>query len=155
MPTVSESTLSRLESGGRHPGGQADHFQGDRPCRARPQRREGYEWRQATVRARRPGVNPRQSGDAHVPHWLGNAGPTPVELLILFGAQGSAPGRARKAPEDGHAGAGEGRPVAHQTGHMNAVAADGSRQRETATEVRTTYAGTQHSKENSCRVTHP
>jgi quercetin dioxygenase-like cupin family protein len=26
--------------------------------------------------------------DTHVPHWLGNAGSAPVELLILFGTQG-------------------------------------------------------------------
>jgi transcriptional regulator with XRE-family HTH domain len=26
--------------------------------------------------------------DTHVPHWLGNAGSVPVELLILFGTQG-------------------------------------------------------------------
>jgi hypothetical protein len=26
--------------------------------------------------------------DTHLPHWLGNAGTVPVELLILFGKQG-------------------------------------------------------------------
>ena len=26
--------------------------------------------------------------DTHVPHWVGNAGADPVELLILFGLQG-------------------------------------------------------------------
>lgn len=37
--------------------------------------------------------------DTHVPHWMGNAGATPVELLSLFGPQGErAHVRARPSP---------------------------------------------------------
>jgi quercetin dioxygenase-like cupin family protein len=38
----------------------------------------------------------------HVPHWMSNAGTTPVELLILFGPQGERTRiRARPRPNGG------------------------------------------------------
>ena len=147
---ISESTLSRLESGGRRPnlklllplartyGVPLDELvdapqTGDPRVHIRPVRRagrtfmplsrraggmqaykmiiplgpadadpeqrthEGYEWLYVLDgRLRlmlgdqefvmRPGE--AAEFDTHVPHWMGSAGPGPVELLILFGTQG-------------------------------------------------------------------
>jgi transcriptional regulator with XRE-family HTH domain len=58
---------------------------------------EGYEWlyvldgRLRLVLGDRDLVlTPGEAAefDTHLPHWLGSAGPGPVELLILFGVQG-------------------------------------------------------------------
>jgi transcriptional regulator with XRE-family HTH domain len=62
-----------------------------------PQRHEGYEWlyvlsgRLRLVLGEQDLVlTPGEAAefDTHVPHWLGTADPTSVELLILFGPQG-------------------------------------------------------------------
>jgi transcriptional regulator with XRE-family HTH domain len=62
-----------------------------------PKAHEGYEWLYVLDGRLRLllGDNDLELGpgeaaefDTHVPHWLSSAGPGPVELLVLFGAQG-------------------------------------------------------------------
>jgi transcriptional regulator with XRE-family HTH domain len=62
-----------------------------------PQSHEGYEWfyvldgRLRLVLGDKDLVlTPGEAAefDTHLPHWLGSAGPGPVELLVLFGVQG-------------------------------------------------------------------
>jgi transcriptional regulator with XRE-family HTH domain len=148
--SISESTLSRLESGGRRPnlelllplarahGVPLDELVGapqtgdprvhirpvyrcdttfiplsrraggmqaykmlipPRPKDAdpEPQTHEGYEWvyvldgrLRLLLGDREFVMKPGEAAefDTHVPHWMGSAGPGPVELLILFGTQG-------------------------------------------------------------------
>jgi transcriptional regulator with XRE-family HTH domain len=87
------------------------------PAEPDPQRHEGYEWLYVLSGRLRLVLGDRDlvltpgevaEFDTHVPHWMGSAGATPVELLILYGAQGErAHVRARPAPDDprtGHAG---------------------------------------------------
>jgi transcriptional regulator with XRE-family HTH domain len=74
------------------------------------QSHEGYEWLYVLSGRLRFVLGDRDltlaSGevaefDTRVPHWMGNAGATPVELLILFGPQGErAHVRARPRPDD-------------------------------------------------------
>jgi transcriptional regulator with XRE-family HTH domain len=75
------------------------------------QSHEGYEWLYVLSGRLRLMLGDRSltlaSGevaefDTRVPHWMGNAGATPVELLILYGPQGErAHVRARPRPDDG------------------------------------------------------
>jgi transcriptional regulator with XRE-family HTH domain len=70
------------------------------PARAEdpePKTHEGYEWlyvldgRLRLVLGDKDLVlTPGEAAefDTHLPHWLGSAGPGPVELLVLFGVQG-------------------------------------------------------------------
>ncbi|GAA1289875.1 hypothetical protein GCM10009609_66860 [Pseudonocardia aurantiaca] len=62
-----------------------------------PQTHEGYEWLyvldgrlRLLLGDREFVMKPGEAAefDTHVPHWMGSAGPGPVELLILFGTQG-------------------------------------------------------------------
>jgi transcriptional regulator with XRE-family HTH domain len=147
---ISESTLSRLESGGRRPnlelllplarahGVPLDELvgapqTGDPRVHIRPVHRhgrtfvplsrraggmqaykmiippgahdgdrdlkthEGYEWLyvldgrlRLLLGDQEFVMDPGQAAefDTHVPHWMGSAGPGPVELLVLFGTQG-------------------------------------------------------------------
>jgi transcriptional regulator with XRE-family HTH domain len=68
-----------------------------RPEEPDPQSHEGYEWfyvidgRLRLVLGDKDLVlTPGEAAefDTHLPHWLGSAGPGPVELLVLFGVQG-------------------------------------------------------------------
>lgn len=68
-----------------------------RPEEPEPQSHEGYEWfyvidgRLRLVLGDKDLVlTPGEAAefDTHLPHWLGSAGPGPVELLVLFGVQG-------------------------------------------------------------------
>jgi transcriptional regulator with XRE-family HTH domain len=62
-----------------------------------PKAHEGYEWLYVLDGRLRLllgdqdlvlGPGEAAEFDTHVPHWLSSAGPGPVELLVLFGAQG-------------------------------------------------------------------
>ncbi|MBB6550012.1 XRE family transcriptional regulator [Nonomuraea rubra] len=78
------------------------------PAEPVPQRHEGYEWLYVLNGRLRFVLGDQDltlapgevaEFDTRVPHWMGNAGPTPVELLILFGPQGErAHVRARPRP---------------------------------------------------------
>jgi transcriptional regulator with XRE-family HTH domain len=81
------------------------------PAEPDPQRHEGYEWLYVLSGRLRLVLGDQDlilapgevaEFDTHVPHWMGNAGATPVELLILFGPQGErAHVRARPRPNGG------------------------------------------------------
>ncbi|RVX41375.1 XRE family transcriptional regulator [Nonomuraea polychroma] len=81
------------------------------PTAPDPQRHEGYEWLYVLSGRLRLVLGDQDlilapgevaEFDTHVPHWMGNAGATPVELLILFGPQGErAHVRARPRPNGG------------------------------------------------------
>jgi transcriptional regulator with XRE-family HTH domain len=62
-----------------------------------PKTHEGYEWLyvldgrlQLVLGDKNLVLTPGEAAefDTHLPHWLGSAGPGPVELLVLFGVQG-------------------------------------------------------------------
>jgi transcriptional regulator with XRE-family HTH domain len=62
-----------------------------------PQRHEGYEWLYVLTGRLRLVLGDKDlvlvpgeaaEFDTHIPHWLGTADATPVELLVLFGPQG-------------------------------------------------------------------
>jgi transcriptional regulator with XRE-family HTH domain len=67
------------------------------PSEPDPQTHEGYEWLYVLDGRLRLVLGDKDlelapgevaEFDTHLPHWLGNAGTAPVELLILFGKQG-------------------------------------------------------------------
>jgi transcriptional regulator with XRE-family HTH domain len=67
------------------------------PSEPDPQTHEGYEWLYVLDGRLRLVLGDKDleltpgevaEFDTHLPHWLGNAGSAPVELLILFGKQG-------------------------------------------------------------------
>jgi len=67
------------------------------PSEPDPQTHEGYEWLYVLDGRLRLVLGDKDleltpgevaEFDTHLPHWLGNAGTVPVELLILFGKQG-------------------------------------------------------------------
>jgi transcriptional regulator with XRE-family HTH domain len=67
------------------------------PSEPDPQTHEGYEWLYVLDGRLRLVLGDKDleltpgevaEFDTHVPHWVGNAGTVPVELLILFGKQG-------------------------------------------------------------------
>jgi transcriptional regulator with XRE-family HTH domain len=88
------------------------------PTRDRPEPRthEGYEWlyvlsgRLRLVLAEHDvelGAGEAAEFDTRVPHWFGNAGPGPVEILSLFGRQGERMHvRARPKRRAGESGGG-------------------------------------------------
>ncbi|QUH05621.1 helix-turn-helix transcriptional regulator [Saccharopolyspora erythraea] len=95
------STLSRLESGHRKPGGLQAFKQilpaGPTDAEPDPRSHEGYHWLYALNGRLRLVLGDQDlvltagevaEFDTHLPHWFGNADTRPVEYLSILGPQG-------------------------------------------------------------------